>query len=121
MAARLIGRVHSELERAVEIAKQDSDLTQQAIAEKLDINKATLSRNLNGGTNMTLKTLANLIWAVDGNFEFKIEMPFENEAGRTSNHSASDWCSVTTVSTPNIAPAEEVSNQDLTTELIEAT
>lgn len=118
VAAKLIGKVHSELNRAIQIVKQDSNVSQQALADKLEINKATLSRRLGGRTNLTLKSLANLIWAIDGDFEFKINMPSDYSVSNSSRHPVSLWRSDTTVNTPSTGASESEPIRNLTTDHI---
>jgi transcriptional regulator with XRE-family HTH domain len=63
--ARLVFRVLATLRNAVD-RRVDEGLTKSAIAERMGKDKSALSRILNGRTrNITLKTVSDILWAVD--------------------------------------------------------
>ena len=63
--ARLAFRVLSTLRGAVD-RRVDEGLTRSAIAKRIGKDKSALSRILNGRTrNLTLKTVSDILWAVD--------------------------------------------------------
>lgn len=60
-AIRFMGRVHRKLQRAY-AAKPD--LTQADIARALGVNRSVVHRQLQGGQDMTLSSVAELAWAL---------------------------------------------------------
>ncbi len=78
-AGRFIHRVQKELQNAF-VA---SGMKQQEIAEKLGVNRSVVNKRLLGEANLTLRTIADLAWAMNANivFALKPELPV---AGR--NH-----------------------------------
>jgi transcriptional regulator with XRE-family HTH domain len=63
--ARLAFAVLKTLRRAVD-RRADEGLTKSAIAKRIGKDKSALSRILNGRTrNLTLKTVSDILWAVD--------------------------------------------------------
>lgn len=76
--ARFIGRVRKELVRALVDAKRHYRVSQNDIAAKLDVNASVLSRQLSGEGNLTLKTVADLAWALDKEPFFELREPERN-------------------------------------------
>jgi hypothetical protein len=73
--ARLVFSVLGTLRQAVD-RRVSEGLTKTAISNRIGCDKSALSRVLNGRTrNLTLKTVSDLLWAVD--FE---PVPFEADA-----------------------------------------
>jgi len=64
-AARLIADVGEKLREAFAIEKDSCRLSLQKLAERLDSDRAHMHRALSGHNNMTLRTLAELAWAMD--------------------------------------------------------
>ena len=82
-AGRFIGRVRSELLRALSERKSEGDFSQEALARKLDAERALINRQLSGEKNLTLRAVADLAWAMDLEISFELKKP-ATEAGR--NH-----------------------------------
>lgn len=61
VAGRFIGAAHDELRAAFE----KSGKTQQEIADRLGVDKAVINRRLKGTENLTLRTLAEMAWAIN--------------------------------------------------------
>jgi transcriptional regulator with XRE-family HTH domain len=87
-AGRLIGRVRSELLRALSERKKEDNLSQQALAQKLDVHRSLINRQLSGETNLTLRTLADLAWAMGMEISFELKKPAV-EAGQNQPPSTS--------------------------------
>jgi len=64
-SARFIDQVQRELARAIVNAKVEKGMSQKQIADKLGVNKSHISRMLNGNPNLTLRTLAEVSWALE--------------------------------------------------------
>jgi len=71
-ASRFISRVRNELLKAVAEEKEVSGLTQQKLATKLGVNRSVINRQLNGEANLTLRSIADLAWALDRDITFAI-------------------------------------------------
>lgn len=64
-AAKFIGETRRGLAAALLDAKQDDPKISQAeVARLINMDKATLSKALNGQSNMTLRTIAEIAWAL---------------------------------------------------------
>jgi transcriptional regulator with XRE-family HTH domain len=74
-AGRFIGRVRGELLRALSQRKSESGLPQQTLAEKLGIQRSLINQQLAGETNLTLRSLADLAWAMDMEISFELKEP----------------------------------------------
>jgi transcriptional regulator with XRE-family HTH domain len=64
MAGRFIGRVRRELLRAIKEEKRGG-LTQQELARRLETRRSDINRQLSGEAEITLRSLADLAWALD--------------------------------------------------------
>lgn len=84
-AGRFIGRVRGELLKALSQRKSESHLPQQVLAERLGIERSLINRQLSGEANLTLRSLADLAWAMDMEISFALKAP-ETNAGQ--NHPA---------------------------------
>lgn len=62
---RFITRVQEEIRRAFVEESERTGLTQQMLADKLGMDKGALSRRLNGQSNLTLATIAELAHGLD--------------------------------------------------------
>lgn len=80
-AGRFIGRVRDELLRALSERKKDDKLTQQELAKKLEVHRSLINRQLSGQSNLTLRSLADLAWAMDMEISFELKKPTA-EAGQ---------------------------------------
>lgn len=73
-AARFISRVRNELVDAFLTEKNERGLTQNEIAERLGVSPSMISRQLSGEANLTLRSVAELAWAMGyDNIAFKLE------------------------------------------------
>jgi transcriptional regulator with XRE-family HTH domain len=80
-AGRFIGRVRGELLRALSERKREGGFSQQSLARKLDAERAQINRQLSGEANLTLRSLADLAWAMDLEISFELKKPAA-EAGQ---------------------------------------
>ena len=79
-AGRFIARVRDELLKVLSEKKRDG-LTQQALAKRLGVNRSVINRQLSGESNLTLRSLADLAWALDMELSFELRQP-ERHAGQ---------------------------------------
>ena len=61
---RFKSRVNWAMVMAVVKAKKRRNVTQSQIADKMGVDKSTLSRIINGQGNLTLKTIGDISWAL---------------------------------------------------------
>lgn len=71
-AARFIGSVRKALLRAAFAEKENAGVTQQSIAEKLGVNRSVINRMLKGESNLTLRSVAEIAWALGMQAEFTL-------------------------------------------------
>jgi hypothetical protein len=74
-AGRFIGRVRGELLRALNARKSEIGFSQQGLAQKLEAERSLINRQLSGEANLTLRSLADLAWAMDMEISFELKKP----------------------------------------------
>lgn len=67
-----VGSLESQLRELFGQRKAAGATSQQQIAAMLGVNKSVVNRRLNGADNLTAKSIADLVWAMDGVIEVKI-------------------------------------------------
>jgi transcriptional regulator with XRE-family HTH domain len=74
--------------KALSERKKDGKLSQQELAKKLEVHRSLINRQLSGEANLTLRSLADLAWAMDMEISFELKKPVV-EAGQNQpvNHS----------------------------------
>lgn len=82
-ATDFIMRVGRSLQDALVKRKRDQKLTQQALATKLNLDRSRVNRCFSGYNNLTLSSLAELVWALDGRIDVSIIL---DELDREQNH-----------------------------------
>ena len=70
--SRFIAGVRSELQRAFAHERKTNRLTQQNIAAKLGVHRSVINRQLMGFENMTVRSVADLAWAMGWEPEFRL-------------------------------------------------
>ncbi len=76
--SRFITRVNEELQRALVAEKAERKLTQQAIADKLGVNRSVVNRRFMGLENMTARSIGELLWAIGWEPYFEARKTEEN-------------------------------------------
>ena len=71
--SRFVGRVRSELQRALIAEKKSRKLSQQEIAQLIGVNRSVINRQLMGTENLTIRRVAELAWALGWDIEFKLK------------------------------------------------
>lgn len=86
-AARFISGVHKQLQQAY-LRASARGITQQEIANTLDVDRSTINRRLMGGGNLTLRTLSDFAHAMDES----VEVVFRPQSahGSTANYRVGD-------------------------------
>lgn len=60
----LSGSIEGQLREAYERRYEAGEVSQSEIAKKLGVNRSAVNHRLNGHTNMTTKTMADMVWAL---------------------------------------------------------
>jgi plasmid maintenance system antidote protein VapI len=98
-AARFIGQVRAELQRALIAEKAARKLTQQQIATMIGVNRSVINRQIMGLENLTLRSVAELAWALDWEISFSLRKPAQaqirvdapEQATRSNNEPPTWW------------------------------
>ena len=77
-AGRFIGRVRRELLKAI-TEEKGGGLTQQELARRLEGHRSNINRQLSGEADITLRSLADLAWALDREIAFELRRPDNSE------------------------------------------
>jgi ribosome-binding protein aMBF1 (putative translation factor) len=81
---RFIARVRDELLKAVEEERRAARLNQQMVAEKLGQKRSSINRQLSGEDHLTLRSVAELSWALGREINFELRKPVA-EGGQNIN------------------------------------
>ena len=79
---RLVGEIESQLRDAYDRLFQAKEATQSSLAEKLDVNRSAIHRRLMGRTNMTIETLADMVWVLGCAISVRI---YDAQKDKTTN------------------------------------
>ena len=86
-----ITRVNEELQRALVTEKQARKITQQEIADTLEINRSVVNRRFMGLENLTVRSIAETLWAIGWEPLFKVKkiapQDGENERAKPKENS----------------------------------
>jgi hypothetical protein len=82
----LSAQVERQLREAYARKFETEQVTQSSIADKLGIDRSAVHRRLTGRTNMTLETLADMVWALDLAIEVRISDAGDSEAQAKAEH-----------------------------------
>ncbi|MDX8534302.1 helix-turn-helix transcriptional regulator [Mesorhizobium sp. VK25A] len=83
-SGRFMGKVHRALVEAAIREKHESGVSQREIAAKLGVNRSMINRILRGDTNLTIKTIAEVAWALGWEPDFSMKRKTAPKAGH--NH-----------------------------------
>lgn len=72
VGSRFIAHVRDEIQRALFAEKSSRKVTQQQIAERLGTSRAVINRQIMGLENMTLRRVAELLWAIGWEPHFEV-------------------------------------------------
>lgn len=75
MFLNLSGQVEGQLREAYDRKFQAGLATQSSLADKLGVNRSAIHHRLMGHTNMTIETIADMVWALDHNIRVEIFDP----------------------------------------------
>lgn len=77
----LVGQIESQL-RAAYVRRNQSGETQTDIARKLGVHRSTVNKRLTGQKNMTLDTVADMVWALGHCIQVSIFDPAETKTNQ---------------------------------------
>jgi hypothetical protein len=80
-AGRFIGRVRSELLKAAAEEKDANGVTAGELAKKLKTRNSAINKQLEGESNLSLRALADLAWALNREISFELR-PLNGAAGQ---------------------------------------
>lgn len=60
----LVGAIEAGLRDAYAVKHEAGQATQSSIARKLGVSRSTINKRLKGQNNMTLETVADMVWAL---------------------------------------------------------
>jgi hypothetical protein len=72
---RFIGRVRSQLLQALVEERLTTGLTQQRLSETLEVPRGLLNRQLAGEADLTLRSVAELAWALNREVHIELRKP----------------------------------------------
>jgi hypothetical protein len=78
MFLKLSGQIEGQLRDAYDKKFRAGLLNQTSLASKLNVNRSAIHHRLSGRTNMTIETIADMIWGLGNDFELKIFDPTES-------------------------------------------
>jgi hypothetical protein len=81
---RTIHKAQKAIAQAVIAAKEESGITQGALAKKLGVNRSVINRRVTGQTNLTLHSMAELAWALD--YDLVVDFVRPKHAGKAAGH-----------------------------------
>jgi hypothetical protein len=96
---KLAGDIERQLREAYHSRFESGQETQSSLAKKLGVDRSAVNRRLVGRTNMTIETIADMVWALEHEIAVDISDPsvqvrtLSNSASRTavSSNSVSDF------------------------------
>jgi|SRR5271163_3002773 len=74
---RFIAQVRNELYKAIDEERRASGLNQQAIADRLGLQRSAINRQLAGEDHLTLRSVAELSWDLGREISFELRKPVE--------------------------------------------
>jgi hypothetical protein len=77
----LASQIESQLREAYARKHAEGAATQSGLAKKLGINRSAVHHRLTGQTNMTIETIADMVWALDQAIQVRIYDPMLESDG----------------------------------------
>jgi transcriptional regulator with XRE-family HTH domain len=75
MFLSLSGQIEGQLREAYDRKFRAGLATQSSLAKRLGVNRSAIHRRLTGHTNMTIETIADMVWALDHDISVEIFDP----------------------------------------------
>lgn len=80
---KLAGQIESKLRGAFAKRHEQKRESQASIARKIGVNRSAVNRRLTGQTNMTIETIADMVWSLGYCIDVDI---YDPEERRTNGH-----------------------------------
>jgi hypothetical protein len=68
----LSSQIEGQLRDLYDVRYQSGEVTQASMAECLNVNRSVVNRRLKGYTNMTVETIADMVWSLKGTIHVTI-------------------------------------------------
>ena len=81
---RLVSLIHAEIDRALQEECASRGISQNDVARILGIDQGALSRRLSGTSNLTLRSIADLAWALDRDIDFAFNVIDSQRSSNTN-------------------------------------
>lgn len=94
--SRKSARIISMFQKIIQDEYSKSGLTQQEIADKLDVDKSVINRRLKGSANLTVRSIAELSFVFNKEIVFFFKEKEHNE--NIVNHCLNIWSTVPEIS-----------------------
>jgi predicted XRE-type DNA-binding protein len=107
--SRFVGQVRSELQRALSSEKANRKLTQQQIATAIGVHRSVINRQITGVENLTLRSVAEIAWALGWEIEFSLRKPEQP----TEVRSTPNVPSAATKQAYQLPPSESLRSSDI--------
>lgn len=78
MFLKLSGMIEGQLRDAYAKKFEAGALNQSSLADKLGVNRSAVHHRLMGQTNMTIETIADMVWGLDHDIELRIFDPTDS-------------------------------------------
>ena len=88
MYLSLAGQVESQLREAYGRRHAAGQATQSGLADKLGINRSAVHHRLMGHHNMTIETIADMVWALGHDIRVRVFDPSESRSNSEANPNA---------------------------------
>jgi hypothetical protein len=101
MFLKLSGLIEGQLRDAYDKKFRAGELNQSSLAAKLDVNRSAVHHRLTGRTNMTIETIADMIWGLGQDIELKIFDPQTSQ----KNSAVVDHPQIVSIAVPKMVVA----------------
>lgn len=106
----LASQIGSQLREAYARRHEASQETQSGIARKLGIGRSAVNRRLTGQVNMTIETLADMVWALGYAIKVTIFDPVQNARNQCVPSNVGDGSNVVLMARPQSPSSPATSN-----------
>lgn len=80
-AGRFIATVRRQIQKAYSEEKDAGRVNQSELAKELGVSRSVVSRRLRGLQNLTIRSIADLAWALDREIIFELKRPSTRTGG----------------------------------------
>jgi hypothetical protein len=95
MFLKISGMIEGQLRDAYDKKFRDGQINQSSLAAKLGVNRSAIHHRLSGRTNMTIETIADMVWGLGQDIEVRI---FDPAVTKKNDHIATNTPSAVSAS-----------------------